>query len=365
MKDKSIEPIELFVPGRLCLFGEHSDWAAGHRRQNSEIEKGYAIIAPTNQGNYARVRRLDKPVFRFKSVLSREVFEEGLNEDTLRRISEQGGFYSYVAGVALETIVSYNNQGEIGLEIDNYKSDLPEKKGLSSSASICVLTAKAFNHVFGLKWTVRREMDVAYLGETATPSRCGRLDQACAYNAPVLMTFDADRIRVEELKVGKDMHLLIVDLNGKKDTRKILADLNVGFPWPRNEQEKRKQEYLGRINKSIVFEAVEALSKGDAQKAGLLMSQAQERFEEYLAPSCPEQLGERGSPKLHQALYLPGIKDVVYGGKGVGSQGDGSAQFICKSREARETAKKILEEELGVSCLDLDLKKTGYIELLS
>ena len=31
---------EVFVPGRVCLFGEHSDWAGGHRRINSAIVPG-------------------------------------------------------------------------------------------------------------------------------------------------------------------------------------------------------------------------------------------------------------------------------------------------------------------------------------
>ena len=26
--------IDIFIPGRLCLFGEHSDWAATYREQN-------------------------------------------------------------------------------------------------------------------------------------------------------------------------------------------------------------------------------------------------------------------------------------------------------------------------------------------
>ena len=42
--------MELFVPGRICLFGEHSDWADSYCRINSEIEKGYTIITGTNQG---------------------------------------------------------------------------------------------------------------------------------------------------------------------------------------------------------------------------------------------------------------------------------------------------------------------------
>ena len=32
--------MQIFVPGRICLFGEHSDWAGGYRRINAQIEKG-------------------------------------------------------------------------------------------------------------------------------------------------------------------------------------------------------------------------------------------------------------------------------------------------------------------------------------
>ena len=48
---------ELFVPGRVCLFGEHSDWAGGHRRTNSALVPGLVIISGTNQGMYARCRK--------------------------------------------------------------------------------------------------------------------------------------------------------------------------------------------------------------------------------------------------------------------------------------------------------------------
>jgi galactokinase len=40
--------MKIFVPGRVCLFGEHSDWAGGHRRINSEIEKGYTLLTGTD-----------------------------------------------------------------------------------------------------------------------------------------------------------------------------------------------------------------------------------------------------------------------------------------------------------------------------
>ena len=31
--------MKIFVPGRICLFGEHTDWAGGHRRTNADLER--------------------------------------------------------------------------------------------------------------------------------------------------------------------------------------------------------------------------------------------------------------------------------------------------------------------------------------
>ena len=41
--------IELYVPGRLCLFGEHSDWAGMYRSTNSALKKGQAIVTGIEQ----------------------------------------------------------------------------------------------------------------------------------------------------------------------------------------------------------------------------------------------------------------------------------------------------------------------------
>ena len=43
--------VELFVPGRLCLFGEHSDWAA-----EFGLHKGYCLVIGTDQGLSAIAR---------------------------------------------------------------------------------------------------------------------------------------------------------------------------------------------------------------------------------------------------------------------------------------------------------------------
>ena len=110
-------------------------------------------------------------------------------------------------------LASDTRQG--GLEIHNYKTTLPLNKGLSSSAALCVLVARAFNRVYDLKLSVRGEMDIAYQGEITTPSQCGRMDQCCAFGTrPVLMKFDGDLLECEELTVGAPLYLVIVELQG-------------------------------------------------------------------------------------------------------------------------------------------------------
>ena len=351
--------LEVFVPGRVCLLGEHSDWAGGHRRINSAIVPGYAIICGTNQGIRARVHsHPDRLIFHSSLTADgmRQEFDIPMQPDALLAEAKKGGFFSYVAGVAYQ-ILTHNTVK--GLVIDNYATDLPVKKGLSSSAAVCVLTARAFNLAYDLKMTVRGEMDYAYRGEITTPSRCGRMDQGCAYGSrPVMMEFDGDSLNVSELACGADFHFIIADLKATKDTVKILADLNKAFPFAENDIERGVQEYLGRINQRILSEAAEALRAGDARRIGALMTEAQANFDKYAGPACPEQLR---SPVLHKALSLAALAPHVYGGKGVGSQGDGSVQFLARDEKSREEAIRILEKDLGLSCLRLTVPKSKKI----
>jgi galactokinase len=341
--------MHIFVSGRLCLFGEHSDWAGEYRPLNPEVQPGMAIVVGTNQGVYANVQQHSQLICQTFHCPQR--LELAMTEKLLLAVARKNDFYSYVAGVAYQTLIRYQVGG---LFIDNYAMDLPLKKGLSSSAAICVLVAKAFNQIYNLGLSLEEELELAYWGERTTPSQCGRLDQACGYGKqPRLMTFDGDRSTAKPLSVGADFALIIVDLAGSKNTQKILTQLNQYYPQPQNLVAAQVQKYLGEINQKLVTKAVIALQQGNGEKLGTLMNQAQEEFDRYVTPACPEQLT---APILHQLLSHPPLQVYIYGGKGVGSQGDGTAQLLALDRVCQTEAIALIKRDFPqMRCYPLDI----------
>ena len=324
---------ELFVPGRLCLFGEHSDWAGKYRTMNADIVAGAAIVSGIEQGIYATVER-DSHF----SVISTapeitdiwQDFSCRMDSHELKEVAKSGSFFCYCAGVASYMLEWYKVGG---VKITITKMTLPIKSGLSSSAAICVLVARAFNLMYNLNLSTMGEMNIAYWGELRTSSRCGRLDQACAFGVhPVLMTFDAEEVEVKNFNIKETLHWVFSDLNGQKDTIKILTDLNKAFPFAEGEREKNVQYALGELNQKTVKEAIRLMEDGQVEELGRLMTQAQADFDKYITPMCPSQLT---SPKLHNMLADERVKALTYGGKGVGSHGDGSVQFLAKSKECQ------------------------------
>lgn len=345
--------IELFIPGRLCLFGEHTDWAGKYRTMNADIVPGASIVTGIEQGIYAEVEK--SSIFEMYSEAPEiagiwQDFSCRMNESELRGVARSGNFFSYCAGVASYMLEWYQVGG---VKIKLKSMTLPIKSGLSSSAAICVLVARAFNQLYHLNLNTVGEMNIAYLGELRTSSRCGRLDQACAFGVkPNLMTFDGDEIEVKTLNVKKNLYWVFADLCAEKNTIKILRDLNKGFPFASNEMEEREQKALGQENRKIIDLAIDYMAKGDSEALGKLMIGAQALFDQAVAPMCPEELT---SPKLHAVLEDPVIKQWTYGGKGVGSQGDGSVQFLAKDEECQQKVVDYLNSQ-GMKAYSLTLK---------
>lgn len=343
----------LFVPGRLCLFGEHTDWAGKYRTMNADIAPGASIVTGIEQGIYAEVEK--SSIFEMYSDAPEiaDVWQDfacRMNEQELKNVAKSGSFFSYCAGVASYMLEWYQVGG---VKITLKKMTLPMKSGLSSSAAICVLVARAFNKLYRLNLNTMGEMNIAYVGELRTSSRCGRLDQACAFGVkPNLMTFDGDEVEVKTLNVKKHLYWVFADLCAEKNTIKILRDLNKGYPFASNEMEEREQKALGEDNQQIINMAIEYMANGDAEALGKLMTGAQALFDTAVAPMCPEELT---SPKLHEVLRDPIIQPLVFGGKGVGSQGDGSIQFLAKDKECQQKVIDYLNSR-GMKAYPLTIK---------
>lgn len=325
--------VKLFVPGRLCLFGEHTDWAGHYRTMNADILPGMSIVTGIEQGIYAEVEK--SPIFELYSDAPEIAdvwhdFSCRMNEAELKRVAKSGSFFCYCAGVA-SYMLEWYKVGGVRIRITGMT--LPMKSGLSSSAAICVLVARAFNLLYKLNLNTLGEMNIAYLGELRTSSRCGRLDQACAFGVkPNLMTFDGDEIEVRSLNVKKPLYWVFADLCADKDTIKILSDLNKAYPFASNEEEKSLHKALGEWNHDIVNKAIQYMADGNVEALGHLMTEAEEIFDRHIAPMS----SALWAPKLHKVLQDPQIKPMVYGGKGVGSHGDGSVQFLARSESDQQ-----------------------------
>jgi len=342
---------DLFVPGRLCLFGEHSDWAGEYRTHQPQIAAGRCLVAGTDQGLTASAQRADGYLeITSELAAAQRIGPErmAVDERSLAVAASGSGFFSYAAATLAELRSRYP-VGGIRLVV---RSDLPVRKGLSSSAAICVLVARAVSRLYGLDLSIEQQMDIAYAGERRTGSECGRMDQICAFGrGPVAMQIDGSVPRFDPIRCGGTFHLLIVDLCRAKDTRKILTDLNACFPATPGPIAAGVRHALGERNQAIFAEACDYLTAGNAEGLGRLMTRAQQVFDEFVAPAC----SELAAPRLHEVLASDAVREFGWGGKGVGSQGDGCAQIVARSDRDRTQLAEQLESRFGVRCLTLTL----------
>ena len=337
----STNSIDLFVPGRLCLFGEHSDWA-------SEIDnnKGYAIIVGMEQGIYACANRNSYFIFNYgpkhiKSKMKLCDLKKKLKDD----------FFKYVIAVAYIMLKKYHVSG---IEIKITKNTLPIKKGLSSSAAISVLVVRAFNKLYNLNLSIETEMSLAYEAEHLAGTKCGKMDQICAYgvNKAILMTYENFGFDINNINVSGTFTYLIVDLNSKKNTSRILNDLQSSYKL--NDDIK---EYLCKTNLNICMSAISYLETGNNKKLGELMNYAQSIFDDV----CSKYSIELSAPILHKVLEDDKIKENIYGGKYVGSGGDGAAQLLVKSEEIAIKLIDYIKVKFGMTAYKLTIKEQKKI----
>lgn len=347
-----MEYTNLFVPGRVSIIGELSDIVVDYKKENSTITPGEVIAGGIEKGIYATATLSKDFIFEFNN----ETFTiKNMNLTQLKKTAKSNCFYSYVSSVAYYMKKNFKTSG---ISIKVLHMTLPIQKGLSSSASVCVLVTKAFNKLYNLNLEYNDIMEIAYQAERFALSMCGRLDQICAKGLGVShIIFHEDKLEVNKINVSKELNFVIADLNGFKDTKKILSTLHSCFPFPKTPEEESVKYTLCEGNHHLVNEAIKAIENGDSKYLGEILIQAQTNLDNSGGRICKELEG----PLLHKVMSDDTIKKHSYGSKGTGSNGDGSIVVLAKDKKSQTKLIQYLKEKYQMNSFEFNLKKTHKI----
>jgi galactokinase len=149
-----------FAPGRVNLMGAHLDYNGGP-----------VMPLAIDRGTFVALRERPDRRLRLRSTLDPRELVLELGAEAVPRT---GRWFDYPVGVVHELIAA-GAQGP-GLDV-LFGGNLPIGAGLSSSASICVATAHAFDAAWGLGLPAERHVDVALAAERDYVGvQCGIMD---------------------------------------------------------------------------------------------------------------------------------------------------------------------------------------------
>ena len=153
-----------FAPGRVNLFGEHTDYNGGH-----------VFPCALTIGTYGAVRKRNDNKLRFYSMNFEHlnVIESSLDDLTPRK---NAGWTNYPKGV-MWALREKGYEIPCGIDLMLF-GNIPNGSGLSSSASVEVLTGYILNDLFDLGIS---NQDLALLGQFSENNfngvNCGIMDQ--------------------------------------------------------------------------------------------------------------------------------------------------------------------------------------------
>jgi mevalonate kinase len=208
------------------------------------------------------------------------------------------------------------------------RSNIPMKKGLSSSAALCISVVKALNDLYNLGLSEDDFVRISYRAENGILGiGCGMMDQtAAAHKYPLFMDFQSG-FSYQRINLREPLHFVIVDVGGKRDTELILNTLNEFY-------HERKDpvivKTLGTYIPEIVRKAkTEMENRCRLEKIGDLMNSNQDLYNEGLKVYCPSELD---SPKLYGAIH--DVREAgALGAKWIGAGGNGSIIALGKNIE--------------------------------
>ncbi|MDF2672752.1 MAG: galactokinase [Clostridiales bacterium] len=243
-----------FAPGRVNLIGEHTDYNGG-----------YVFPCALTFGTYAAARRIDEPIIR---VYSKNFESLGIVEFRLEKLEYEAEhkWANYPKGV----IHNFIRKGFIinnGIEV-LYDGNIPNGAGLSSSASIEMVTAVLLRNLFDLNIDM---VGMARLCQEAENNfigvNCGIMDQFAIgmgkKDHAVLL--DTNTLKYEYVKIALNNASIVIANSNK---RRGLADSKYNERRSQCEralkdlQKKLNIRSLGEMNE-IQFESNKSLIESE------------------------------------------------------------------------------------------------------
>ncbi len=341
-----------FAPGRVNLIGEHTDYNGGH-----------VFPCALTIGTYMAVRKRSDRKLRFFSMNFERL---GVIEDSLDNLTpkENGEWTNYPKGV----IWAFEERGmklSCGLDIALY-GNIPNGSGLSSSASLEVVTGYMLKDQFGFDVT---NQDIALIGQYSENNfngcNCGIMDQFASAmgkenNAIFLdtadLSFEYAPIRLDGAKIvvtnSLVKHSLVTSAynDRRNESAAALADLQqvAGINSLGDLTEEEFETYKSAIKdetncrraKHAVYEnqrtikAVAALKANDLETFGKLMNESHVSLRDDYETSC-----EECDILAEEAWKIPGVIGSRITGGGFG----GCTVSIVKDEAVEEFKKKLTE----------------------
>ena len=353
-----------FAPGRVNMIGEHTDYNGGH-----------VFPCALTIGTYAAARKREDDKLRFYSMNFEKL---GVIESTIVDLKpeKEADWTNYPKGV----MWAFEKRGfkmPCGLDIV-LNGNIPNGSGLSSSASLEVLTGFLLRDLFGFDVT---NVDLALIGQYSENNfngmNCGIMDQFASAmgkkdNAIFLDTadlsyeyaplvLDGAKIIVTNSKVKHQ--LVDSEYNVRRsECEKALEELQTvveinGLGDLSEEQFEQyktaiKDEVRVRRAKHAVYEnqrtirAVEALKKNDIKLFGELMNASHVSLRDDYQVSCDEI-----DVLVEEAWKVPGV---------IGSRITGGGFGGCTVSIVKDEAVEEFKEKVGAAYRDRVGKEADF-----
>ena len=362
------EDICLFAPGRVNLIGEHIDYNGGRVMPCSLSVGTYGAAGLRSDGKIALVSADLKDSF-----VETSVEEIGSLEEKPEFFSGFG-WAAYPLGVVRKLLSMGHKIGGFNMAVTG---SLPRGSGLSSSASLEILTCAVLKKLFGLdidgveasKLSVEAERDCAGVN-------CGIMDQfVCAMgrkDGAILLDTATLEYEYKPFDLG-DKVLLIMNTrkprrlaDSKYNERRSECERAIGMIGGEFEPAKKAlceltpSEFEGvknRLSEPVVrrakhavyenertYEAAEALEKGDMEKFGRLLNESHDSLKDDYEVTGKE---------LDSIVYAARAQEGVLGARMTGAGFGGCAIALVKREKADQVISavtRIYKNETGYDC---------------